>query len=488
MKKVILAVASLLLLTACGQSDSLVIESDAPGVSLEIPRTALPEGVSKRDISISKVESGEIPFAVEGATLRGFRLEPDGLEFDEDVDVKLVLDQPAFPTFFHLSEDSFEFVNNIHYQIDPDKTVISVPIRHFSMVIEASGDTDPFTFTSSASDIFEGDKTDATFVTTISKWDYDVSYSDIPGIGQRIINGTQTIRAKLFGSDNLTPISFDVPTSLFADKYTIHADDFTCKKAGDSFIDFGLTLNWEYDPTGVVGTFGSTLTGWMAAALGKEYYHTALAFVDAKVPFKCKTKPPPPPPPKCGNNKIEKGEDCDGTDLGGKTCLDFGYKDKDRLYCDSECHFDTDQCKIIHQLKCNENSWEDETDLWEHWTCLDDCPEGQVCDAATCTCNSTTDSEEEGATESAGLPGLDELTGDEEQPKMVKVIKYQESYIPVDQIHSFTGAECDKEEHWHPNAGSVTTLRGVVIFDPDPGACGLGKTKDHPVVEVEDPR
>lgn len=47
----------------------------------------------------------------------------------------------------------------------------------------------------------------------------------------------------------------------------------------------------------------------------------------------------------CGNNVKENGEVCDGTDLGGKTCLTFGFVGPDTLLCNSQCDgFVTTQC------------------------------------------------------------------------------------------------------------------------------------------------
>ncbi len=53
-------------------------------------------------------------------------------------------------------------------------------------------------------------------------------------------------------------------------------------------------------------------------------------------------------PAECGNGKIEIGELCDGDNLGGKTCKDFGMGG-DNLRCNSpnapnECTFNTDLC------------------------------------------------------------------------------------------------------------------------------------------------
>jgi hypothetical protein len=45
----------------------------------------------------------------------------------------------------------------------------------------------------------------------------------------------------------------------------------------------------------------------------------------------------------CGNEVIEGGEDCEGADLGGQTCLDLGYAGG-TLACDIACTFDTSGC------------------------------------------------------------------------------------------------------------------------------------------------
>jgi hypothetical protein len=52
----------------------------------------------------------------------------------------------------------------------------------------------------------------------------------------------------------------------------------------------------------------------------------------------------------CGNGVIDIGEDCDGTNLGGKTCLDVGFT-AGTLKCTSACKFDTASCSY-----CNNNA------------------------------------------------------------------------------------------------------------------------------------
>lgn len=52
----------------------------------------------------------------------------------------------------------------------------------------------------------------------------------------------------------------------------------------------------------------------------------------------------PPPPPNCGNGSIEVGEVCDGSNLGGQTCVSQGFSGG-TLACASDCaSFDTSGC------------------------------------------------------------------------------------------------------------------------------------------------
>lgn len=45
----------------------------------------------------------------------------------------------------------------------------------------------------------------------------------------------------------------------------------------------------------------------------------------------------------CGNNNAEGTEECDGTDLNGQSCIGLGY-DGGTLNCDSNCTYDTSSC------------------------------------------------------------------------------------------------------------------------------------------------
>lgn len=52
---------------------------------------------------------------------------------------------------------------------------------------------------------------------------------------------------------------------------------------------------------------------------------------------------PPPPAPVCGNNVKETGEQCDGSDLAGQTCVGLGFGGGS-LSCSASCSFVTSAC------------------------------------------------------------------------------------------------------------------------------------------------
>ena len=69
----------------------------------------------------------------------------------------------------------------------------------------------------------------------------------------------------------------------------------------------------------------------------------------------------------CGNGEIDGLEVCDGENLAGKTCEDFGYQ-SGSLACASNCRsFDESQC--VREIECSP-----------------DCPSGYQCDLPTGTC------------------------------------------------------------------------------------------------------
>jgi cysteine-rich repeat protein len=51
------------------------------------------------------------------------------------------------------------------------------------------------------------------------------------------------------------------------------------------------------------------------------------------------------PAPTCGDGIVNNAETCDGTNLDGRTCTDFGYAEAAGLSCNAQCRFDTTGCR-----------------------------------------------------------------------------------------------------------------------------------------------
>jgi hypothetical protein len=83
--------------------------------------------------------------------------------------------------------------------------------------------------------------------------------------------------------------------------------------------------------------------------------------------------------PLCGNGKIDPGEDCDGADLNGKTCLSFfGSQSglQGALKCSSQCKYDLAQCGQC-PAQCTPTRMPGNANNW-------------ICDCTKCLYNSAT--------------------------------------------------------------------------------------------------
>ncbi len=67
--------------------------------------------------------------------------------------------------------------------------------------------------------------------------------------------------------------------------------------------------------------------------------------------------------------------------------------------------------------------------------------------------------------------------------KTIKAIKYQNKFLPVDQLIVENEAGCGAD-HWHAKAGVVKATDNSMVGDPGP-QCGYGKVQDTPAIEVD---
>lgn len=442
-----------------------IVSSDGL-LELQVPEGSLPAGVSPEDISIMPDSEPDLPFSIEGVNLVAYDLQPDGLTFSEPAQMKVAFGEDP-QLYFSGSGDSYSLIDGVTYVFQDEGNYALVPVEHFSTFVHSTNAKPIFKLSGSASDIFEGDSITSEGLVSLTGTAYKIVYES-GSIGYELVDGSQRITGAIFNSHNIDPGPKlnSPPTSAFGQSYTLTANGFTCRKAGPSFTEFHLTLNWDVKETGALGQLVNLIAD-----------QTAHMFAEIIVTFDCKKKQKPVEL-KCGNYIAEGSEECDNTDLRGKTCKDFGF-DSGYLRCDKECRYDKTDCTNLRKISCNENTYDDDTSDSASYTCVDDCPGDEVCGPG-CTCiqpdegKSTTND----TTGLSGLPGLDEPVKEK-----IKVIRYGDDYIPIDQLHTFTGPECDKAEHWHANTGLVTTLKGEKVTDPN--GCGFGKVSENPAIEIE---
>lgn len=445
MKKLLLVFASLFLLTACG--DKGPITSDDGRASLEIPEGALPEDVERSDISVTADTSYENAIVYE--------LEPDGTEFLEDLSLTVDMDyeEGVIPQAYLFSDGELAPIRHVEIIIDVEegKTTLIASIPHFSkLYVDKMSDSNYFSVEAGVGSAYVGEPVVVTAKIKANYEPFDIDLGEHGSIRKSMEKDSLTVEGEFIPNlySVLEPhrtFKNRPPRTLVGDSYTLEAKDYHCGSEGAAGLDFKLFFRYA-DRTHAKP--GSILDDFV--------YDENETFIWLKPWGFCDPKP------RCGDGVAGPDEQCDGIDFKGKTCLDFGFKDRNFLWC-KQCEISTERCKIIHDLSCNENTWEDETGDWEHWTCQDDCPEGQVCNAS-CVCEEKVEKEE------------------------IMVILYLEHYIPVDQVHQFTGDECDKEAHWHANGPTVTTTKGVVLTDPESGGCGFGKVSSHPAIPLLVPK
>lgn len=90
-------------------------------------------------------------------------------------------------------------------------------------------------------------------------------------------------------------------------------------------------------------------------------------------------------PPGCGNGVVDVGEQCDGPDLDGKSCSDFGYASPAGLGCSAQCQFDVTGCHATCDGQLLEPGEKCDGTSFDGLTCVDfgfSNPAGLSCDAS----------------------------------------------------------------------------------------------------------
>lgn len=221
---------------------------------LQIPPTALPEGVNVDDVSITKVPEAETALVFEGeGQFYEYHLEPDGLEFSEEVMFNVTLKNvnDTIPIVLQITENSVEMVNNTWVDIDLENNtiVVSAPLTHFSRIlVRWAGEG--FSLTASATDTMLEQYVPAKAVFTVRSTPYinfllgstltsSISVSDVKIRGRTVpgIGGKLSPQENYEGRPPETPVA---PGSSF----TIPCRDFYCAKLGKDTVRFWLTVDY----------------------------------------------------------------------------------------------------------------------------------------------------------------------------------------------------------------------------------------------------
>jgi hypothetical protein len=296
MKKLLITFISLFLLTACGSKEPLVIESDMPGVQLEIPESAMPDGISAKDISISAMSLSEIPSDLPETEFTAYKLEPDGLRFDEPVNVTIPVTNGISP-FMHYSNGNLNFIQDVNYVFSPNGNFARVPLTHFSVLIGYIGTDEVFVVEGDTQDSYVGEQVDSSVTVTLDKTEWTTIFKGSKGVSWSFVDGTQTIE-NFFSGDNITPsyLKNSPPTTSFGKSYIIKPEGIVCESEGPAALEYDIQIHWKSHAEGLYA-IGSRIVG----PIGDRVH------VIFETYFKCLKKTIPPPEPVCGDGKIWVG-------------------------------------------------------------------------------------------------------------------------------------------------------------------------------------
>ena len=161
---------------------------------------------------------------------------------------------------------------------------------------------------------------------------YDFSQCHTCGNG--ILEGPEKYERGNFKGKTCESFGFDGGFLMTYDCQEIY--DYTCQGCGDTWIDYGETCDSRvFDLS--CSDFG--LSGGNVSCGNDCHIDTGLCSGSSGV---------------CGDNKINPGEECDGTNLSGMNCSTFGfYPNENNLTCNN-CKINTSMCTTCGDRYINE--------------------------------------------------------------------------------------------------------------------------------------
>jgi len=274
-------------------TDAFSIKSNDESAELIIPKDTLPDDVNIEDIFVTRILNDQL----DDGELIVYELEPDGLEFTQEITLKVQLesDNNTVPIVFISTRTGIDLVNNTQTEVDLEtkKQNVSIPITHFSEVgiFNRHGTS---RITASAQDCRVGEKVLTTASFTLYK-DRILIKSRLLGAEYRIyvfefLEPRVSIEGVWhnYGHNGVTPAGrfgdkpdlTDVPVGQTV---TYPDDTFTCNEPGNKVLLYTLTIITNMKMF-VYNSEEDYLAGRIAASRTRlNDYH--LAWVN--VPFTC---------------------------------------------------------------------------------------------------------------------------------------------------------------------------------------------------------
>ena len=251
---------------------------------LTIPKNALPEGMSIKDISITNVSVNDAIIAYE--------LKPDGTAFSNELTFKTTFKNSGnvIPILFLISkENGIEPVNGAEISLDLTKneTTILMPMAHFSGVAIAReffkatmevpaqvhiGDvvTAKVTLTKAADSVVLFNN--RVFNPLLSPLENNPTVPTLGRTGHRIVRDSVKIKGRASASSIFVPERdfYDRPplTSFKGETLTVESSDYYCNTLGSGIIQFGLELRYEGEAVDVVPDGSSGKNSRVESSLG----------------------------------------------------------------------------------------------------------------------------------------------------------------------------------------------------------------------------
>ncbi|MBI3190126.1 hypothetical protein HYZ41_00320 [archaeon] len=105
------------------------------------------------------------------------------------------------------------------------------------------------------------------------------------------------------------------------------------------------TLTYTMSAPSTTGTYDLIALWLYPGGFNSKTSSLAVGTQQAQPQPQPQPEPQPPVQVVCGNNAVESGEECDGTDLSGQTCITKGFQ-AGTLKC-TNCRFDSSECGSI---------------------------------------------------------------------------------------------------------------------------------------------